>query len=120
MSAEARMHLLKVAMETVAHSRSDIYGPPDRDFANIAAMWSVILETKVNAGDVAKCMIALKLSRLMHTPGHMDSWLDIAGYAACGFEVTNTDSTNAAAVDSPEAVYRDQLDEDIKYRHLRP
>jgi hypothetical protein len=29
----------------------------------------------------------LKVARLMHTPGHVDSWVDIAGYAACGADV---------------------------------
>lgn len=32
-------------------------------------------------------MIAMKLSRLVQTPGHRDSWLDIAGYAALGHEI---------------------------------
>jgi hypothetical protein len=31
-------------------------------------------------------MIAVKLSRLIETPGHEDSWLDICGYSALGGE----------------------------------
>lgn len=29
------------------------------------------------------CMIDIKLKRLCHDPGHADSVLNIAGYAAC-------------------------------------
>jgi hypothetical protein len=41
------------------------------------------------AGDVAAMMTLLKVAR-MATGGleQDDCWLDIAGYAACGFEVT--------------------------------
>jgi hypothetical protein len=33
-------------------------------------------------------MALLKVARLAHSPSHRDSWLDIAGYAACGHHVT--------------------------------
>ena len=32
-------------------------------------------------------MILLKISRLAHSPGEMDHWVDIAGYAAIGAEI---------------------------------
>jgi len=35
---------------------------------------------------VYACMIAVKLSRLIETPDHEDSWIDICGYAALGGE----------------------------------
>jgi hypothetical protein len=34
------------------------------------------------------CLIDLKLTRLAHDPGHQDSILDIAGYAAVLHEVS--------------------------------
>jgi hypothetical protein len=37
----------------------------------------------------------LKLARLENQPDHMDSWVDLAGYAACGAEI---------AVDGPAQV----------------
>ena len=83
-----RETLLNQAITTVTKSRTQDYGPPDQDFRNIAQLWSVLLNTPVDSAQVAKCMIALKLSRLIHSPSHKDSWLDIAGYAACGYEVT--------------------------------
>jgi hypothetical protein len=34
--------------------------------------------------------IAQKLRRLTVSPDHADSWIDLAGYAALGFEITRT------------------------------
>ena len=50
-------------------------------------MWSVILNYEVSLQDVYLCMIAVKMSRLIHDSEHEDSWVDIAGYAALGGEV---------------------------------
>jgi hypothetical protein len=32
-------------------------------------------------------MALVKIARLANSPDHMDSWIDIAGYAACGGEI---------------------------------
>jgi hypothetical protein len=34
-------------------------------------------------------MVALKMARLCVDEKHMDSWVDIAGYAACGAEIVS-------------------------------
>jgi hypothetical protein len=34
-------------------------------------------------------MLLLKIARLMHSPGHQDSHIDIAGYASILEEVSN-------------------------------
>lgn len=34
--------------------------------------------------DVAILMALMKIARLIESPNHMDSWVDLAGYAACG------------------------------------
>jgi len=39
------------------------------------------------ASDVALMMAAMKLARLRFNPTHEDSWVDLAGYAACGMDV---------------------------------
>jgi len=51
-------------------------------------MWSVLLNTEVTAHQVYQCMVAVKLARLMVTPRHEDSWVDICGYGALGGEET--------------------------------
>ena len=60
----------------------------DHTAGRIAKLWSYYLETPITPADVANMMIMLKVARLRHTPGVLDSWLDIAGYAACGAEVS--------------------------------
>jgi hypothetical protein len=39
------------------------------------------------AHDVAIMMALLKISRLSWEPTKKDSWVDLAGYAACGYEI---------------------------------
>jgi len=37
--------------------------------------------------DVAAMMALMKLGRIAGNPAHMDSWIDLAGYSACGGEI---------------------------------
>lgn len=76
------------AKELVVGSRADAYGPPTAAFQRIAALWTTILGARVDAHRVALCMMALKIARLVENPRHADSWIDAAGYAACGGEVS--------------------------------
>ena len=72
----------------VVESRRDHYGEPEALFAQIAARWSLVLGITVTPAQVALCLIDLKLARLTHDPSHLDSIVDVAGYAACLREVT--------------------------------
>jgi hypothetical protein len=85
-----RRQLLEKAADTVDGGRDIEYGGPEDSFTMIAAIWSSIMGHEYDAGDVAMMMAGLKLARLAGTRGlHMDSWVDLAGYAACGYEVVN-------------------------------
>jgi len=75
--------ILDEAKETVAN-RGEDYGEVWLNHERIATMWSTILATEVRAEQVAMMMVAVKLARLMETPDHRDSWVDIAGYAWTG------------------------------------
>ncbi len=81
-----RESILDAARKAVMEDRNSTYGSPSQDFTRSAEIASIILEHKITAGQIAKIMIAVKLSRLTHTPDHFDSWADIAGYAAAGYE----------------------------------
>ena len=72
----------------VIDNRERIYGPPEASFAHVAARWSLVLGVAVTPAQVALCLIDLKLARLTRDPSHLDSIVDIAGYAACLREVT--------------------------------
>jgi hypothetical protein len=89
-----RVALLRKAEQIIAGARDKSYGSPEDSFNAIARHWNTYLfgngasrEKLIDAGDVAVMMILLKVARL-ETGGlrHQDSWLDIAGYAACGYE----------------------------------
>jgi hypothetical protein len=79
--------LLQHAAGVIEH-REQTYGPPEESFAAIAARWSLVLGITVIPAQVALCLIDLKLARLSHDPSHLDSIVDVAGYAACLREVT--------------------------------
>ena len=72
----------------VIENRERSYGPAAESFAAIAARWSLVLGITVTPAQVALCLIDLKLARLTRDPTHLDSIVDVAGYAACLREVT--------------------------------
>lgn len=83
-----RRELLENAANTVDGQRDREYGGPEQSFDSIARLWTVIKGVPFTPADVALMMAALKLARLAATRGtHVDSWVDLAGYAACGYEV---------------------------------
>ena len=72
----------------VVRDRRRSYGDPAELFERVAIRWSQVLGTKVTAAQVGLCLIDLKLARLANDPKHVDSLIDIAGYAACLREVS--------------------------------
>lgn len=83
-----RQELLDLARKAL-DARAENYDPPGVSFTVIAEFWSIILNFKVRPHQVALCMAALKMTRLIRRPDHDDSWVDLAGYAACGAEVAD-------------------------------
>ena len=84
-----RTDILDAARDAIA-GRQEIYGAPENSFAGIAALWSAYLGQHVAPLDVALMMALLKIARAKGTPGHTDSLVDIAGYAACAVEARVT------------------------------
>jgi hypothetical protein len=78
--------LLEHAAGVVTRRRRE-YGEPIELFEHIARRWSLTLGTKVSPAQVALCLIDLKLARLTRDPKHLDSQVDVAGYAAVLREV---------------------------------
>lgn len=85
-----REEVLNAASQRVA-AKPEEYGEPENVFSLIADLWSDYLSIKNGAielmpADVANMMILLKVAR--NAQGNKDdTWVDIAGYAACGAEV---------------------------------
>ena len=79
--------MLRQAAAVVANRR-ETYGDPVTSMTAIAQRWSITLEHPITPAQVALCLIDLKLARLAHQPDHLDSMVDIAGYAAVLREVS--------------------------------
>ncbi|MGE0424948.1 MAG: DUF6378 domain-containing protein [Reyranellaceae bacterium] len=79
--------LLQEAAATIANRR-ETYGEPADNLAVIARRWSITLGHPVTPAQVALCMIDVKLARLSRDPEHLDSMIDVAGYAAVLREVS--------------------------------
>lgn len=87
-SQPPRVDALREAARLINSERNVQYGPPSENFNRIARLWSVILGVDVTMEDVSMCMIALKMARYASKSGFQpDTWIDIAGYAGCGYEV---------------------------------
>lgn len=81
-----KVEALQAAINAVAE-RGENYGSVRENHLRIARLWSVVLGQDVTPEQVALCMTCLKVARLIETPDHEDSWIDIAGYGACGVEI---------------------------------
>ena len=92
-----RESALLEAIGLVTGDRNAAYGPPTQDFDRTAAALTAMGYRRIDPGDkilpiaphdVAVMVMQVKISRLMSTPTKRDSWVDIAGYAGCGYECT--------------------------------
>ena len=93
MSRRKRSHralatLITIGPNMVVEHRKSVYGAAQPLFEHIACRWSLVLGMEVTPAQVALCLIDLKLARLVRDPSHLDSIVDVAGYAACLREVT--------------------------------
>lgn len=82
-----RKETLETAIKCVCGERQDQYGTPENNFATIAGLWTVYLNHPVTASDVAMMMALLKIARIKTGTATADSFVDLAGYAACGAEI---------------------------------
>lgn len=85
-----RAAVLREAEDAVCGDRDKSYGPPYKGLEQTAGMLNAlgfrIGAMPIRAHHVAIIFAAIKLSRLMWSPNKRDSWVDLAGYAACGYE----------------------------------
>ena len=93
-----REEVLESAKKIVCSDRNEQYGDPERNFEAIAELWTNYLYAadilkddgptimRIAPKDVAAMMVLLKIARIATGKYKADSWIDIAGYAACGSE----------------------------------
>lgn len=83
-----RVEALREAAKIISSDRNKQYGAPEDNFERTAKIWSVILGIPISNEDVAMMMVGLKVARYASKSGYQpDTWIDIAGYAGCGYEV---------------------------------
>lgn len=88
-----RADILETAKEIVTSDRNKQYGEPEDNFDIIASLWNAYLVGKhsdgtvITAKDVALMMVLFKVGRILtSTTVKEDSYIDAAGYIACGYE----------------------------------
>ena len=90
-SQPVRARMLADVQKLVSQERNKEYGEPRQNMARTAAIMAAYLGDRpgsaFRAEDVAAFGIILKLGRLAENPHKLDSWRDVAGYAAIGYEV---------------------------------
>lgn len=84
-----REGILRDAIKCVCGEREQDYGSPEDNFALIANLWTAYMRKdglEFTAKDVAMMMALLKIARIRTGTGTFDSFVDLAGYAACAAE----------------------------------
>lgn len=81
-----RRECLETAEHMVNGDREHDYGTPEDNFKTIAGLWSAYLGKEISSLDVAMLMALMKIARIK-AGTKPDSFIDLAGYAACGAEI---------------------------------
>lgn len=93
-----RPEILEAARVCVCGEREQDYGTPENNFETIGLLWGVYLRAaypelkqvmgvnRISAKDAAIMMSLLKVARIA-TGSSPDSFVDLAGYAACAGEI---------------------------------
>ena len=77
----------------VTQERGAVYGHPADDFARVALIKGALSECPDARMRHVLEMIAVKMARLVHSPNHLDSWIDIAGYARTAVMIMDRDAS---------------------------
>ena len=96
-----RQYILEQASLYVSQEREESYGPPKENFDTTAALWRIYLAAKqkaweregnetsypISSSDIALLQVLMKVSRHACGEGKLDTFMDIAGYAALAAEL---------------------------------
>jgi hypothetical protein len=86
-----RAEILEAAKGCVTGQRPEDYGSPEDSFGMIGKLWTAYLEHPVSSMDAAVMMGLLKIARIQGNRSTQDSFVDLAGYAACAGEIATED-----------------------------
>ena len=116
-----REEILNKAKECVCGQREQDYGTPESNFQLIADLWNDYLgfvdhDYDITPTDVAMMMALLKIARIKNGGGTGDSFVDLAGYAACGGEINSCKQIDIR--DLQNAPDRSILEKDFSNAHF--
>ena len=101
-----RAAALMQARDLVDGDRNRAHGDPTENMTRFAELLRAYLGNRpagsIEAVDAAAVGVLHKLSRTGFDPYHLDSWIDIMGYASIGYEIAaaeNKKSDHLAALD---------------------
>lgn len=80
-----RSEILEAARRCVCGEREQDYGTPENNFETIGLLWGVYL--RAAHPEYAGTMLALLKVARIATGSSPDSFIDLAGYAACAGEI---------------------------------
>ncbi len=89
-----RAEILDNAKKCVCGQREQDYGSPEDNFGIIGQLWTAYLGKDISSVDVAMMMALLKIARIKSGTATDDSFVDLAGYAACGGEIEDALKNN--------------------------
>lgn len=72
------------AYANVTVDRREVYGSPEDTYRRISALRHIVDECPDPQIREILGMIVTKVARLVQSPDHLDSWVDVAGYSRCG------------------------------------
>lgn len=81
-----RSEILEAARCCVCGEREQDYGTPEDSFGLIGQLWTAYMGTLFTSKDVAMMMALLKVA-CIKAGDKADSFIDLAGYAACAGEI---------------------------------
>jgi hypothetical protein len=94
-------NVLEEANRLVNGERGQHYGPPIEDGTRVAGMLNALGYRgpdgrELQPHDWAIFLMAVKMSRIVVTPTKRDHWVDIPGYAQCGWNCVSSEAKEGA------------------------
>lgn len=111
---------LRLAEEIIYGEREQTYGAPDKNLKVIAEYWTTHLNAsygknlRLTVDDVCGMMMLLKQARLANSPKHVDSLVDLIGYAALKDRCDRLLVSSKEVPDIPVVVSKEIPWEDMK------
>lgn len=91
-----RKEILERAEACVTGQREQDYGAPENNFSTIASLWTAYKGTVFTPIDVGMMMALMKIARIKGGTATDDSFVDLAGYAACTGEIAERNRTSGS------------------------